>query len=246
VPAFRITLAYDGTDFAGWQIQPGAARTVQGALERALERITGAPVRVVGAGRTDAGVHAEGQVASAELATALEPDRLRSALNAVLPQDAAAVAVSRVADDFDARRDARAKHYRYRIWNGPDRAPLLARQTHHVRRTLDLAAMTRAARDLTGTHDFASFQAAGSAVTTTERTLFACDVCGSAPGEVWLDFAGSGFLRRMVRNLAGTLIEVGSGRRDPASLPGILAARDRAAAGPTAPARGLVLRRVDY
>lgn len=246
MPAFKLTLEYDGTGFEGWQVQAGGRRTVQGALEEAIGRVTGARAAVTGAGRTDAGVHAEGQVASAAVETRLPPAELQRALNAVLPEDVAVIGLAAAPDGFHARRDARWKVYRYAIWNGPQRSPLRARTHLRVGARLDLAAMRDAAATLVGTHDFASFQAAGSSVASTVRTLARVEVRGAERGDVAIEVQGSGFLRHMVRTLAGTLIEVGTGKRPPGSMPAVLAARRRAAAGPTAAARGLTLVRVEY
>jgi tRNA pseudouridine38-40 synthase len=247
MPRFRITLEYDGTDFEGWQFQPGGRRTVQGCLAQVLERICDRPVRVTGSGRTDSGVHAEGQVASVRVETRLGAAELQRALNGNLPRDVAVVAVEVVPDDFDARRSATSKLYRYRIWNGGIRSPLRARYSTWVPQRLDLDAMRRAAAPLVGEHDFASFQAAGSDVSGgSRRRLLRVDVCGDSGGEVSIEVEGSGFLRHMVRNIAGTLIEVGQGRRAAEAISEVLAARDRSRAGPTAPPEGLALLRVDY
>jgi tRNA pseudouridine38-40 synthase len=242
---YRLTLEYDGAGFAGWQVQPAGRRTVQGELEAALARVTGQRCRAVGASRTDAGVHAEGQVASVELARALDAARLLRALNGVLPADLAAVECAEADANFHARRSARSKLYRYRVWNGPSPSPSRAAWTHRVVTPLDLAAMRRAASHLVGTHDFRSFQAARSAPGSTVRTLARVDVEGRSRGEVQIWVEGDAFLRHMVRILAGTLVEVGIGRRDPESIPALLAARDRSRAGRTAPARGLCLVRVE-
>lgn len=246
MPRYRFILEYDGTDFLGWQTQGAGARTVQGTLEAALARLAGGAVEVTGAGRTDAGVHAEGQVASAAFEVALCAAELRRALNALLPEDLAVVACDVVPDAFHPRRDARAKLYRYAVWNGPVRSPLRRRRSHAVAAPLDVAAMARAAGAFEGRHDFASLRSAGSGVQTTERTLYRCAVEGHAGTEVRLLVEGSGFLRHMVRTLAGTLLEVGLGRRGPDGMAALLAARDRAAAGPTAPACGLTLVRVAW
>lgn len=244
---FRLILEYDGTGFEGWQAQPHGHRTVQGVLEEALARVTGAKdPRVTGAGRTDAGVHAEGQVAGVELETELAAERLGRALNGVLPDDLAVAACEPAPEGFHARYDARSKLYRYRIWNGAARSPLRAAHSHWVASRLDLAAMREAAAPLVGRHDFASFQAAGSDVRSSERSLTRLDVAGEPRGEIDLWVAGDGFLRQMVRILAGTLVEVGLGRTPAAAVSEILAARDRTRAGRTAPARGLTLVRVDY
>jgi tRNA pseudouridine38-40 synthase len=246
VPNFRLNLEYDGRDFAGWQVQPGGQRTVQGVLEAAVERVTGRAVRAIGSGRTDAGVHAEGQVASVRVDTRLEPDELRRALNGVLPAGVAVLAADRVPEDFHARRDARSKLYCYRIWNGASPSPLRAPRAWHVARPLDLEAMRRAARALVGIHDFACFRAAGSGGGSSVRTLTRCQLEGEARAEIRLWVEGDGFLRHMVRALAGTLVEVGCGRRAAGSMAAMLAARDRGGAGRTAPAQGLTLVRVDY
>jgi tRNA pseudouridine38-40 synthase len=238
-------LEYDGTDFEGWQEQAGAARTVQGCLREALAGLAEGPVRVVGAGRTDAGVHAEGQVAGARLTTRLNAETLRRALNARLPDDVAVREASEAPPDFDPRRQARSKLYRYQIWNGRDRSPRRVREWAQVLRPLDLDAMTRAARHLEGRHDFSSFRAAGSSVKTSVRTLHRVAVTGAPGGEVVIEFEGDGFLRHMVRNLVGTLLQVGHGAREADSLGDLLAARDRSLAGPTAPAGGLILVQVD-
>jgi tRNA pseudouridine38-40 synthase len=246
MPTFRLTLEYDGSEFAGWQSQAQGERTVQATLAAALAEIAGAPVRVTGAGRTDAGVHAEGQVAAATLETRLDAETLQRALNAHLPRDLAVVACATVREAFDPRRDAVGKLYRYGVWNGRAASPLRRRRFHHVPAPLDVAAMQGAAAHLLGRHDFASFQAAGSSVTDTVRTLHRVEVAGAAGEEVILSLEGDGFLRHMVRNVVGTLLEIGAGRRPPGSLTALLAARDRTQAGPTAPARGLTLVRVDY
>ena len=243
---FRLTLEYDGAEFEGWQIQADGRRTVQGVLEIALARVTRERVRAVGSSRTDAGVHAEGLVASVRLETALEPERLHRALNAALPEDVAVRELAVAHDDFDARRDATGKLYRYSLWNAPERAPLRRRRALCLLRPLDLARMRAAAAQLVGTHDFASFQAAGSEVQTSVRTLWRVDVTGEPGADVDLWFEGGGFLRHMVRNLSGTLIEVGSGRRDPEGMTALLAARDPRRAGPTAPAHALTLISVRY
>jgi len=243
---FRLTLEYDGAGFAGWQVQPVGQRTVQGELEAGLARITGSPCRVVGASRTDAGVHAEGQVASVDLEGEIDARWLLRALNGVLPPDLAVVETAEVDAGFHARRSARSKLYRYRIWNGASPSPLRAAWTHRVYTPLDLEAMRRGASHLLGSHDFRSFQAARSAPGPTVRALARVDLEGRSRGEAQIWVEGDAFLRHMVRILTGTLIEVGIGRRDPDAIPAVLAARDRSRAGPTAPARGLCLVRVDF
>ena len=246
MPTFRLVLEYDGTEFAGWQSQAQGERTVQATLANALAEFGSGPVRVVGAGRTDAGVHAEGQVAAVTLDTRVDAATLARALNAKLPADVAVVAAALAPDGFDPRREAKRKLYRYAVWNGEEPAPLRRRRCHHVREPLDVAAMREAAAALVGRHDFASLQAAGSAPGSTLRTLERVSVLGEAGLEICFELEGDGFLRHMVRNAVGTLLEVGLGRREAGSLPALLAAHDRSRAGPTAPACGLTLVRVEY
>ena len=246
MPNFRLTLEYDGADFEGWQVQSGAHRTVQGELETAIARVTGKRVRTVGASRTDAGVHAQGQVVSALIATELTPDVLQRALNGTLPADAAVVEAERVPDDFHARYSARAKLYHYQVWNRPTRSPLRAARFLSVARQLDVAAMSKAAEAFVGRHDFAALQGAGSEVDCTVRTVVRLEIESDASGEIAFWVEGHSFLRHMVRNLVGTLLEVGSGRRPVDSMAELLAGGDRRWAGPTAPAQGLTLMRVRY
>jgi tRNA pseudouridine38-40 synthase len=242
----RLVLEYDGTQFAGWQRQAQGERTVQGTLGDALLRVCGQPADVEGAGRTDAGVHARGQVAGVRVETRLAPAELLRALNAVLPADLAVRSLDLAPEGWHPRRSARRKLYRYAIWNGRIRSPLRERFAHWVPQPLDAGAMGQAAASLVGTRDFRSFQAAGSDVEQTVRTLFRAELLGEPGGELALELEGDGFLRHMVRNVAGTLIEVGLGRRPPESLPALLEARNRDLAGPTAPPQGLVLVHVGY
>ncbi len=241
-----LLLEYDGACFAGWQRQREGQPTVQGALEEALERVCDSAAGVVGAGRTDAGVHAWGQVASASVDTRLDPEALWRALNGVLPRAVAIRALAPMPDAFHALRDAVAKHYVYRWWPGPPRSPLRARDHHCLASAVDTGAMRAAAGHFVGRHDFASLQAAGSSATTSVRTLHRVELREMGDGSLRLDVEGDGFLRHMVRNLAGTLLEVGQGRRPPGTIPALLERRDRGAAGPTAPAAGLLLLAVRY
>ena len=244
---FRATIEYDGAGFSGWQVQPGR-RTVQGVLEEALERITGARSPAVAAGRTDAGVHALGQVVSFRSTTAIPPDRLARALNALLPPDAAVLSLRAVDPGFHANRDARGKVYRYSLLDGGPRRPSLRGTTWWVPWALDLAAMRRAAGPLVGRHDFASFRSnpgEGASGKSTVRRIRRISIRRRA-GRVEMEFEGDGFLHNMVRNLVGSLVQVGRGAWAPARLGKVLRARDRREAGPTAPPQGLVLVSVSY
>lgn len=251
MPTFKLTLCYDGTDFAGWQIQPGH-ETIQGDLQRALENLIGTAIPVVGSGRTDAGVHALGQVASLTV-----PDwphgaaALARALNTQLPPAIAVLDACEVADQFHAIRDATRKTYRYQLQIGGVRDVFEHRYRWHLKRPLNVDAMRQAARHLIGQHDFASFQAAGAERKTTVRNVVGCELVeqpASQPDRVQLaiEIAADGFLYNMVRNIVGTLVEVGWSKRTADSVADTLAQKNRDAAGPTAPPHGLFLVRVDY
>ena len=240
-----MTVQYDGTNYHGWQEQPGLA-TVQGTLADGLATILGHRPAVDGAGRTDAGVHALGQVAAFSTERAIEPPRLQAALNSRLPDDIAVAALAEVAPDFDPTRDATRKHYRYRLWRSPSKPVFAARYVWHWYRPLEVGPMREAAERLLGTHDFRSFESRGTPRETTVRTLFRLDLTEAEPPEVHVDVEGDGFLYRMVRNLVGALVEVGRGHRPPEWIDAVLAARDRTAAGPCAPPQGLCLMAVRY
>ncbi len=245
---FKLTLAYDGTDFAGWQVQPGK-RSVQGVLETALRQITGEEVRAVASGRTDAGVHALGQVVAIRTDTRLPEDVLQRALNAQLPHDVAVLQVVRVPDHFHPIRDALRKRYRYVIHDGPVRDVFRRRFAWQYPCRLDEAAMHRAAQHLLGTHDMASFQARGAERETTRRTVYDIGVRRGQDEEqhvLTIEVEANGFLYKMVRAIVGTLVEVGRGAQDEAWVATVRDACDRRAAGPTAPAQGLCLVRVEY
>jgi tRNA pseudouridine38-40 synthase len=245
MPTYRLLIEYDGTGFVGWQRQPEGI-SIQGLLEGALASICGLDrVTVMGSGRTDAGVHALGQVASFMAPVMREGHQLRRGLNSKLPAQVCCLEASRAPDGFDARLHARSKRYRYRILDGDRRSGLRQRFVLHERGRLDVGAMAVAAGALVGSHDFSSFRAAGSDVPTSIRTLHELRV-ERVEDEVRLEVAGSGFLRHMVRIMTGTLIEVGRGRLAPDAVAEVLAARDRAAAHKTAAACGLCLVSVDY
>lgn len=243
----KLVLQYDGTDYVGWQRQ-AVGTSIQGLLEDALLPIEGRRVVVHGAGRTDAGVHALGQVASLTLTATLDAVTLARALNAVLPADVRVVHAAEADADFHARFSASAKVYEYRFLIGPYATPFLRRYALHVIAPLDVEALRAASRALVGTHDFAAFQGTGSEVHTSVRTVRRLDWRGGGSPELPLvmEIEGDGFLRHMVRNIAGTLLDVGIGRRDPAHIAEVLRSRDRARAGNTAPAHGLFLKDVLY
>ena len=267
----KFTLAYDGTRFVGWQRQ-ARGESIQGLLEDALTRFEGAPVVVHGAGRTDAGVHALGQVASAELTCAHDATIIARGVNAQLPDEVRVTAVEEAAPDFHARYRARSKTYRYLLRNAPLVSPFERAYVWHLQEPLDVDAIRAAVGAVPGTHDFAAFQSTGSDVGSTVRTMTR-SAFFTDPGRVpWLgrtpwgaadeydharhpgttdallvyEIEGDGFLRHMVRALVGTLVEIGRGGRSPASLAALLAGGTRTQAGPSAPAQGLFLVRVDY
>ena len=213
-------------------------------LERAIHDLTGAPAVVLGAGRTDAGVHARAQVASFATETRIPLLGIVRGLNSALPHDVSVRDGEEVDFAFDARRHARSKRYLYRVWNRPERSPLWRRTSWHLLRPLDVGAMRRGAAPLLGEHDFSAFRAAGCSARHPVRTLSCLDVSGE--DLITLSFEGNAFLRHMVRNIAGTLAEVGLGRRPPEEVAGILDGRDRTRAGRTAPAKGLTLWAVYY
>jgi tRNA pseudouridine38-40 synthase len=240
----RLTIEYDGTDFSGWQRQIGQ-RTVQGLLEEKVHELLAETVEVRGAGRTDAGVHAEGQVANLSLQSRIPTGGLLRGLNTILPPDLALVDVAEVAPEFDARFSARGKIYRYRIWNHFVRSPKHARTSWHVRRPLDLSAMRAAAALLCGEHDFRGFRASDCDRRNTVRLIRRFDVARQG-ALVEIEVEATAFLKNMVRILAGTLADVGRGRLDAATVHRALETGDRTAAGVTAPAAGLTLVRVIY
>jgi tRNA pseudouridine38-40 synthase len=241
----KLTVAYDGTGYVGWQRQ-ATGESIQGLLEYALSRIDRRAVTVHGAGRTDAGVHATGQVASARLACAHDAATLLRAVNANLPAAVRVLDVAVMPPAFHARFSATGKTYEYRIWNGPTVPPTLRLYAWHVPQRLDVGTMERAAVALVGRHDFAAFQGAGSPTHTSLRRVTAAGWRRAADGTLVFEISGDGFLRHMVRSLAGTLVEIGQGRRDPDDLARLLASRDRARAGRTAPPQGLFLVKVEY
>lgn len=244
-----MIIAYDGTHFAGWQAQRGV-RTVQATLEAAIEQLIGTRPTVRASGRTDAGVHALGQVVGVQLHTRLSNQELLRALNAVLPPDVAVLDVADAPEEFHATRHAIRKRYRYVIHNGPVRDVFRRHYCwHYTHGYLDAEAMHRAAQALVGTHDFRSFQTAGAPRRSTVRTVFEIVVQrgrGDQQDLVTVEIEANGFLYNMVRAIVGTLVEVGRGARSESWPEKVLKAADRRAAGRTAPPQGLFLLRVDY
>jgi tRNA pseudouridine38-40 synthase len=244
MPRVRLTLEYDGTDFVGWQRQPNG-RSVQEVLEVALNELLGAPVTAAAAGRTDAGVHALGQVVAFDAPRSLPAQAYVRGLSSLLPQDVAVVGAEEVADEFDPRRWATGKQYRYLISQRPGRAPLLRRTHWELFTPLDVGAMQVSAPALLGTHDFSSFRAADCEAPHARRTLREIELL--PVGDILrIEVEGTAFLKHMVRNIVGSLVEIGRGRRSPDWLVEVLEARDRTVAGPTAPAHGLTLVAVTY
>lgn len=244
MPVYLLVIAYDGTPFAGWQRQSNAV-TVQAVVEQALARQIGEPVRVVGASRTDAGVHARAQGAHVEVARQLSPSGLVHGTNVHLPPEVRVMAARRMKDGFHALRCAREKEYRYYLSREPVLSPLAARYVVRAPRRLDLVAMRAATARLPGRHDFSAFARVGGAHRQPWRTLHRAEWVEHGEHLV-LHLVGDGFLRGMVRALVGTLLEVGRGRRAPEQLGALLEGGERGRAGPTAPAHGLVLERVDF
>lgn len=243
VRKIKLTLCYDGIDYHGWQSQPGE-KTVQDTLTRAIHDLTGCPVHVTGASRTDAGVSALGQVAAFKIDSPIPTENFAKAINDRLPADIAVSEAVEVAHDFDVIGSARSKLYRYTIYTGPVR-PVLQRNCWHLPQKLDIAIMGEAAGLLVGKKDFKSFASAADKRDSSVRTIVRCEVTGD---DRWVNIEteGDGFLYNMVRNIVGTLVEVGLIRWKPQKIKQILEARDRTAAGPIAPAAGLCLMWVRY
>lgn len=246
--SYKLVIAYDGAAYLGWQVQ-ATGSTVQGALETALKEVTGESIRATASGRTDSGVHALGQVVSFESATELSPDTLVRALNSKLPFDIRVLTAEHAPDGFHAIRDAVSKRYRYFIQDGGVRDPFIRGWCWYLPQKLDDWNMQDAATELLGEHDFATYQSAGSPRSTTVRTILDFKVerqVGQLCEPIVIEVESNGFLYNMVRNLVGTLAEVGLDKQEVSWPKSILAAKDRKVAGPTAPAQGLFLVSVEY
>lgn len=242
---FRITVAYDGSRYGGWQRLGGQDNTIQGKLEHVLSKMTGHRVEIHGAGRTDAGVHARGQVAHFKIETGKTPDEIRAYLNRYLPEDIAVTACDAVDDRFHARLNAKAKRYVYRIWNSATPNVFERKYLCRWEAPLDLERMQAGAARLVGEHDFKAFCGNKRMKKSTVRTIYELRI-ERIGDEVRLTFYGTGFLQYMVRILTGTLVEIGEGKRAPEEIDEILASRDRAQAGITMPPQGLTLDEVIY
>ena len=240
----KITIEYDGTRYHGWQIQ-SCGETIQAVLEKAVSTLLKTPTRVTGSGRTDAGVHALGQVANFVSTKDYEPHRIRRGLNALTPLDISIKDVEIVSDAFDARRDGRSRVYEYHILNRPTASPFQLNRAWHLHEPLNVEAMRAAMQCLIGEHDFTSFRAAGCEAAHPVREVYRTSV--ERHGELVVStIEATAFLRHMVRNIVGTLVDVGRGLRTPESFSELLEARDRTKAGATAPAWGLYLVKVKY
>lgn len=240
----KIVVAYDGTNYCGWQVQPNGI-TVEEVLNRSLSNLLGEKIEVMGASRTDSGVHSLGNVAVFDTNTRMPADKIAFALNQRLPEDIVVQGSCEVPSDWHPRYQESTKTYEYRILNRTFRMPTRRLDTYFYHYPLDVEQMSEAASYLVGTHDFASFCAANAQVKSTVRTIYSC-TAQKENGIITIRVTGNGFLYNMVRIIAGTLIEVGAGKRRPEEIKDILAAENRDAAGPTAPAQGLTMMGIEY
>jgi tRNA pseudouridine38-40 synthase len=246
VRVLKLTIAYDGTRYHGWQAQAGTKHaTIQNILQQALSKILHEPVNIVGSGRTDSGVHAQGQVAHVRMKNCMLPRILQRALDSLLPRDISVIRISRVGNNFHAQFSAQRKRYRYRLVGAARPSPFAQRYVHRVGRPLRVPAMRAAACHLIGTHDMAPFQVMGSPVKDTYRRITDVRV-QQQEGEIWIDIEANGFLYKMVRRIVGTLIQVGVGKQTPRVIHEILSTGEAGLVGPTAPACGLSLLSVKY
>ena len=239
----KLTIQYDGTKYCGWQKQPNSPG-IQGTIEYAIYEITKEKVNITGSGRTDAGVHALGQVANFKTNSIIPVNRIPDAINAKLPKDISIVDCQEVEENFHSRFSAKGKIYRYLIYNRPYRSPLYKDTSYHVKYELDIEKMREEAKSLIGTHDFKGFMSSGSAVKDTVRTIYDITIKKSEDLIV-LEVEGNGFLYNMVRIIVGTLVDIGRGRIN-TSMEGIIDSKDRGMCGHTAPAHGLFLKKVNY
>lgn len=241
----KLVVAYDGTNYCGWQIQPNG-ETIEGVLNRELSSLLGGDIKVMGASRTDSGVHSLGNVAVFDTDTRIPPEKISYALNIRLPEDIVVQDSCEVAPDFHPRHCNSRKMYEYRILNRRFAMPTRRLDTYFYHRPLDVERMQQAARYLKGTHDFKSFCSVNTVVEDTVRTIYTLQVIKDADDIITIRVQGSGFLYNMVRILAGTLIQVGIGAMEPEQMTEILEAKDRSASGPTAPAQGLTMMGIEF
>lgn len=241
----KLVVAYDGTNYCGWQVQPNG-ETIEGVLNRELSSLLGEDIKVTGASRTDSGVHSLGNVAVFDTDTRIPPEKISYALNIRLPEDIVVQDSCEVAPDFHPRHCNSRKTYEYRILNRRFAMPTRRLDTYFYHRLLDVERMQQAARYLEGTHDFKSFCSVNTVVEDTVRTIYTLQVTKDADDIITIRVQGSGFLYNMVRILAGTLIQVGIGAMEPEQMTEILEAKDRSASGPTAPAQGLTMMGIEF
>ena len=242
---FKIIIEYDGSNYCGWQRQNNDP-TIQKAIEQALMKMTDQKISVIGSGRTDAGVHAYGQVANFKCDTQLEAGDFQGGLNSLTPEDIVISACERVPDEFHARFSAKSKIYQYRILNRPNPAAIMRQYAWHIRKALDLAAMRTALPHLIGSHDFKAFEGAGSPRAHTIRNVLSANLREESDNNLVFEIEANGFLRYMVRNIVGALVETGLGKISPLDVRHILESKDRTHAPATAPAQGLFLVKVNY
>ena len=240
-----MKIAYDGTRYSGWQVQPGSP-SIQGTIEKALFTLLRKPIRVIGAGRTDAGVHARGQTAHFSAPSPCNANQIRHALNGMLPEDIRIYELEPTLDTFHAQISALSKEYHYHLWLEKVIDPFVSRYRHHFCfDRFSLHRLNEAAQDFVGTHNFATFANVGGKVISTVRTIKRLTLVPQEGG-IRLEFEGDGFLYKMVRNIVGTLLEISLGKRSRGDIPSLFLAQDRRAAGPSASPKGLFLMRVDY
>jgi tRNA pseudouridine38-40 synthase len=242
---FKLVIEYDGSAYHGWQRQKTDV-TIQSEIETAIRTLTGKPVSLIGSGRTDAGVHAKGQVANFHCETRLSPQTMQRGLNALLPDDIVILGCCTVPDRFHARFDAKTKTYRYSILNRPFAAAIGRQYAWYIQQPLNPDAMRSALQNVVGEHDFKAFEGAGSPRAHTVRNLLRADLLDQKNGRLDFFFTANGFLKHMVRNIVGTLVDVGRGRIGPEAIGSILKVADRSLAGATAPGHGLCLMNVSY
>ncbi len=240
----KLTIEYDGSRYYGWQKQPGLI-TVEGEIEKAIKKITKEEIKIYGSGRTDKGVHARGQIANFITNSKIPPNKIKEAVNNVLPKDISIKHSCIVSDDFHSRYHAKGKEYKYLIYNNRIRSSLLWKYTHHIPYALNINLMQKAAKEFIGTYDFASFMAKGSNKKNTVRTIYDLNI-NKNDKIIQVSVKGNGFLYKMVRTIVGTLLNVGRGYLDCNQIYDIIKSKDRRKAGKTAPAKGLYLEEVYY